>query len=530
MTSVSDPEHEVAPGGMSRTSRERVLSNSLYGLLTYVVFMPVVFLLNAFAVHRLGLSGYGVWIGVLTVIGYGSLLDLGMSVSVSKFVAENLANGRTAEVNTLLNTAIVFYMVIGGIFAAGMALASGWIGTHVIHIPTGDTGLWVAFILLLATFPVRLAGSALISLIDGLQRADINSWLVLAYGLLAAGATVVVLLAGMGVTGLVLVTIGSAVGNTFATWLVARILFAPLAVHPRHFRWASFKLLLRFSTKVQVGTITATLSDQVDRTLIAFVFGPALLGSFGLAAGAATALRGVSGAFMHGIVPAASDMATLQQGDKLRRLYIRSTRYLTIVDFALVVGTVVLARPLVYAWLGSGHDRVAVTLVVILLPYLVRLPAQACSEILYGVGRPEIRMRADTAFLLIHIPLSMLLLWRLGYYGAVLGTGLATVSTRLYLYGAGSRALGVTVPDLLKASLLQPAIGATLAAAPVIALQIAGAPLTIPMLALESTLFVLIFGFYVVTFALDAYDRRLHEHVLSSVWDGARRLRTRTGQ
>ena len=333
-----------------------------------------------------------------------------------------------------------------------------------IHIPAGDAALRTVYIVLLATFPLRLAGNALISLIDGLQRADINSWLVLAYGLLAAGATVVVLVMGWGVTGLVVVTIGSAVGNTCGTWLVAKKLFAPLAVHPLHFRWTTLRQLLRFSAKVSFGTITSTLSDQVDRTLIAFVFGPALLASFGLAAGAAAALRGVSAAFMHGIVPAASDMAALRQGDKLRLLYIRSTRILAIVDFAMLVGTVTLARPLVHAWLGSGHDRVAATLVVLLLPYLVRLPAQACSEILYGVGRPEIRMRADSAFLLMHIPLSVLLLWRFGYYGAVLGTGIATISTRVYLYTAGSRALGVRMSDVLKASLLQPAIGAALAA------------------------------------------------------------------
>ncbi len=530
MASPPDTRQASVPGARSRTSRDRVLNNSLYGVLTYVIFMPVVFLLNALAVHRIGLTGYGVWIGILTVIGFGSLLDLGVSISVAKYVAETVAQGRPDEVNGLFNTAFVFYVGVGVVFAGGMVLASGWIGSHVVHISPADGTLRLLFVILLATFPLSLAGNALISLIDGLQRADINSWLVLGYGLLAAAATVLVLLAGLGVNGLVLVTIGTNCVKVMGTWLVARRLFPPLALHPSRFSRVTLKHLLRFSTKVQVGAISSNLSDQVDRTLIAFVFGPALLASFGLAAGAATALRGVTTSMLHGIMSAASDMASLSQAEKIRTLYVRATRYLTIIDFGLLVGTMCLARPLVHAWLGSGHDRVAVTLVVLLLPYLVRLPATVCSEILYGIGRPEIRMRSDLAFLLTHIPLSLLFLKLFGYYGAAIGTGVATVSTRFYLYAAGSRALHVPLRHLLQASILQPGIGAALAAVPAIALQAVGAPVTIPLLALESALFALVYALYVFVFALDHYDRRLPEMVLTNVWNSARHLHLRPSE
>jgi peptidoglycan biosynthesis protein MviN/MurJ (putative lipid II flippase) len=123
-------------------------------------------------------------------------------------------------------------------------------------------------------------------------------------------------------------------------------------------------------------------------------------------------------------------------------------------------------------------------------------------------------MRADLLFLGMHIPLSLLLIWRFGYFGTVVGTSLALSISRVYLYGAGARTLGVPVWELMRFSFIQPALGASLALAAAVIPQVAGAPPSLPMLLGEGALFAATYTTYVSIFAVDHYDRQLARSLL----------------
>jgi O-antigen/teichoic acid export membrane protein len=522
--SMQPPSHE------SRISRSRIILNSAYSVASYMLGLPVALLLSTFVVHRIGIGPFGVWATLTTILGYGGLLDLGVTTPLIKYVAEYIAVGRRHELNVLLSTAMVFYLAVGTTFLVGMTLASNWILVRVFHAPASDVALRELYMAVIVGFVVSLTFSVLQSLIVGLQRADISARVTLGLYLVNAASTVIALNLGLGVSGLALSWLVTAALTIGVNWLVAKRLFAPLVLNPLLFRFACLKTILRFSTKVQFTTIALAMNDQVDRTLIAYVLGPSMLGYYALASRAATSLRGVSFALMSGIVPAASDLAALGETARLRELYLRGSRYLAIVDFALCVGIAGLARPLVALWLGPGYGRVAVTIMIILGGYAVWLPGHMTDSILYGVGRAEIRMRADIAFLLVHVPLSLLLIWRYGYFGTVVGTSLALTSTRLYYYWAGSRALGVRIVDLLRFSFFQPAVGALLALGAVVTMQLASAQQSLPILLAEGALFGAIYAGYVALFALDRYDREL---MRTSILPRARnllgRLRTPTG-
>jgi O-antigen/teichoic acid export membrane protein len=300
-------------------------------------------------------------------------------------------------------------------------------------------------------------------------------------------------------------------------------------LNPFLFRWSYLKRILRFSTKVQITNLTLVLNYQVDRTLIASVLGPTMLGFYALASRAASIIDGISHALMNGILPASSDLAALNQTARLQQLYFRASRYLAILDLGLCAGVGGLAIPLFHAWQGQGFNRSAITLMIILFGYALWLPSQATTEPLYGLERPEIRMRADIGFLMLHIPLSVVLLWRFGYFGTVVGTALALATTRIYVYVAGAHALGASVWDLLHRSFMHPAIAALIGLAVVVPLQLAGAPLSIPMLLVEGGLFCIAYMGYIGIFGLDPYDRDLvRAHIPSSVRQFVSRFRTAT--
>ncbi len=510
-------ERPATSRGVSLAPRTRIMANSIYSLASYVVYLPVSLFLSSYVVHRLGIVQYGIWATLTALLGYGSLLDLGLSSPVIRYVAEYMALGQRAEVNSLVNTALVCYACLGSTGAAVMIAGSGWALTHLFRAQH-ETVVYQLYIVVAIGFAVSLTFSVFQSLVIGMQRSDLFARVTLALNLVTAAITILAVHAGMGISGLALTWAVSICLTITANLILAKRLFPGLVINPLLFRFDVLKLIWRYGSRIQVTSLTLVLNDQVDRTLIAYALGPASLGYFSLGSRVAAALRGVSFSLLAGIMPAASDASAVDQQERLKLLYLRSARYVNIADFGLCAGVGGLAYPLITAWLGLGYGRIAATLIVILVGYIVWLPSQAASDILNGAGRPEIRMRADLAFLLIHIPLSTFLIWRFGYFGTLVGTSAALSVTRIYVYVVGSRLLGVTLAELCHFSVVQPALGSLLALTVVVVPQVAGVSYSFWALLAGITAFVTVYAVYILKFGLDEYDcNLLRAHVLPTL-------------
>ncbi|MGI8827398.1 MAG: oligosaccharide flippase family protein [Chloroflexota bacterium] len=488
------------------------MSNSAYSVLAYMLYLPVNFFVSVYVVHRIGWAQFGVWASLTTILGYGGFLELGISTPLIKYVAEYMALGRRREINVLVSTAMVFYLAVGSAFFVSMVLASGWILHHVFHASSHDfASLRLFYIAVIGGFVLALSFSVLSSLVVGLQRADLIARRGLIVNLSSSVFNVTAVSLGYGVGGLACGWLFTAALGFVLNWQIAKRLFPPLRLNPFLFRLARLKMILHFSAKVQVTTLTLTLNDQVDQTLILYALGQRQAGYFAFAARIAFGVRSFSLCLMSGIMAAASDLAAAKETARLRELYIRTTRYLMIIDLGLCAAVAGMAHPitklLLSHELAGGSARVALSLMIMLAGYAIWLPSQATSDILNGLGRPEIRMRADVSFLLIHIPISAFLIWRFGFYGTIIGTSATLVMTRMYVYTAGARALGVAVPDLARSSFLQPAVAALIALATVVAMQLLLAEPAIMTVVVDGALFVCIYAVYVYFRGFDTYDR-----------------------
>src|SRR5437588_6708397 len=97
------------PGKQEPTMRARAsqtIRRSVVSLVSYALYLPVSLVVARVAVDRIGLTAYGIWAALTAIVGYGGLLDLGISVSMVKYVSEYLAQNRHADINRLVSTSL----------------------------------------------------------------------------------------------------------------------------------------------------------------------------------------------------------------------------------------------------------------------------------------------------------------------------------------------------------------------------------------------------------------------------------------
>ena len=74
--------------------------------------MAISFVLSPFLVHHLGDARYGLWGVIGSLIGYLGLLDLGIRVGVTRFVARHEATGDREAASRLVSTALGLFGVV----------------------------------------------------------------------------------------------------------------------------------------------------------------------------------------------------------------------------------------------------------------------------------------------------------------------------------------------------------------------------------------------------------------------------------
>ncbi len=222
----------------------------------------VAFFLTPFILHRLGDSGYGLWLLVSTFTGYYGLLDFGLRSAILRYVARHSATKDWENLGRVLSTSLATYSMIACVILT-LTLVTAWQFDMLFHLPPESTR--EAKLLLL----VVGIGSALgvpvgvfAGFLEGFQEfVWINAVQMVSAGLRAV-LIVFALNSGYGLVALGIITVGLNVGGSLVYALIAFKTCPRLRVRYTYVRMStSCKRLLRRYCTGWRGTVLWRLSS-----------------------------------------------------------------------------------------------------------------------------------------------------------------------------------------------------------------------------------------------------------------------------
>jgi O-antigen/teichoic acid export membrane protein len=388
-------------------------------------------ILTPFILHQVGPVSYGLWVLVGSVVGYGSLLDLGISSAIIKYVAEYRARGQADEARRLVATALWLYTALA-VVVVGLSALGAPLFPRLFQVPPADreTAVWLVFLAGAGTglgLPCSTAGAVL----RGLHRFDLQNVLVLASALLSTIGTIVVLLLGGGIIGVMLVSITiMLVLQAPAIWLVRRA--APdVGVSWRGGSLARVGPVLGFSSWLFAINAAGRVQTKSDEIVIGSFLPVAAVTPYALANKLSDVALMLADQFMKVLLPLASELHAGGDLARLRALYLTSTR-LTLAILVPVGGTLaVLAGPLLGAWVGAAYSEYAYLVVILILADAISASQWPAGSVLQAMVRHRLLAVTAVASAIVNLGLSIVLLPRLGLAGVALGTLIPTAISSL---------------------------------------------------------------------------------------------------
>lgn len=432
---------------MPRSLAKNSVANLFGGLLPSVASLLTI----PFIVGSLGETQFGVLTMVTAVVGYFAVLDLNLTSGAIKYIAQYDAAGDRHAVNQVLSVGLIGYLILGSVGCGAIYWGSDVLVQKLFQLEgaqaalAGDAVRVAAFGFLLNQLQVFLLGVP-----QALQRYDISAILDTGFGVLTPVASVVVLVAGLGLYELVVLRVMLAAANVaILIVVVARLLpgwsvVVPSAMFVRTVgSFAGFSYLHRLSGLLYQWSDSLIIGAMLGMNALTYFVVPFTLANrvFGMALRLATVL-----------LPAVSAMQARCELEPLKRVYLATARYLFFVNAGLFIFLGLFAREILYYWIGPEFaERGATVMTIVAASLLVDATTNAPALVNDGLGHPMVTGLFSLFRALLRIALTLLAAAHYGILGVAVSHVLSTtVYAALLLFYVHGRTVPCSLSELLR--------------------------------------------------------------------------------
>lgn len=413
------------------------------------------FFLTPFILHHLGVAAYGLWIVVGSVVAYGSLLDFGIAGAVTRFVAQYRALGDTKSARAVAATALRLYIGLGLVaLLATAGLAA--VFSDIFNLGSHDEEAVVLVVLLMGlTVAVALPANSTSAVLQGLHRYDLTNFTGTIGNLSSAAATVIVLLAGGGLVGMVAVNIPARL-MTFVlnAWLINRV--APdLGYGWNGARRDFVRPILSFSLLSFVMNVAWQVQSKTDEIVIGIAMSVSAVAPYALARKLSEAAMLVTNEFVKVLLPIASQLDAEDDRERLRWVYVASTRLTLLILLPVACVLVLLGGDILSVWVGPQFAIYSPVVTILTLAGVASVIQWAGSAMVMGMGRHRRLAVAAAAGAVLNLALSVALVGPLGLTGVALGTLIPAALESFVLVGPYIlRTVGIDAMSVIRRAIL----------------------------------------------------------------------------
>jgi len=399
--------------------QRKVVRGSTLNLLDHVVRIASMLVVTPLMVTKLGLEGYGIWLVLTAAISFLNLLDGGITLSGTRFLARSLGKGDTLEADRVTGTLRWLYHRVGLVCLAGTALLVLAVPWLVRDPAWRDTSRMVL---------IALGGGTALRFFLRIHLVVLKSHL--RYDLIVAASLVKLLVQtalilfllsrGHGLVVLALAQIGSDLLDQCLVVLFSRRTQAAAPVRPCP---ELLPEILRFSGLALLNNAGQHLRSRIDPFVLSTFVGVASVPVYNMGLRLVTLFSDLVNALIGGTFFTGFSQVEGRSGlDGVREKFLLSLRVSAPLALFGSAGLGLLGPAFLVRWLGPDFAESGRVLRWLLLPYTLWLIQFPTAVVIFSLNRHGLITRLTFASGLFNVALSAVLASQVGFYGVIWAT------------------------------------------------------------------------------------------------------------
>ena len=427
-------------------------------LLGYAVPMIISMVTTPIVLKALGISAYGLVSLVNVIIGYLTVMDMGLDLPITKYLAEDRAKVDNDSANRMLNNALQLYFIIGVVGMLVIILTSNFFAYRVFKVPHDMLSEAVKVFQLAG---IGFLGSVAMSwgraVSMGVQRFEITHGVSIFTNIAGLFLGLWMIHLGYGVVGFVFMRVLLSLFAGIGYWLFARHLLP----------FYRFKLgfdretLLRVRGYIGYGALNRLIGGLVsglDKTLISAWLGMAAAGIYSMPFMLVSSLGYMISYMLGFLLPISSELHSTGEIEKLKEIFTRSTRFISALTSMVFIPILIFGDLFITLWVGPeiGYQTRHILTLLALSGVFSTLFISLSNNIIVGIGRIKQFTQYCTVRALVLAIGCFLLIKPFGIEGAGFALLLTNIVDLIFLIIVLKNYLLISPSYLFKAAYLTP--------------------------------------------------------------------------
>jgi len=419
-----------------RPHGERFLVNVLWSWTGVAAGLFMGFVITPIVIRKLGAEHYGIWLQVFSILDYFQFFDLGLNPAITNFCARFLALREHQKINQVINTALFYFTVIALVV---------WMTTPVLavrasrffKVSEADRHEFSTLILITGlSWGLQMMLHLFLSALDGFQRFDLTSRVMVVQVALRAAGYFTVLYLGYGLLAMAEIYIVTQLLGYVLNFLNFRRVFPQLHLGVQYVSRAMFVDILRYGLKSFVANSSTLALNQTGTLMVGHYLGATAVGFYGLPSRLLQQAADVVSRIGMVTRSRAAELSATSQREQTVSLGVYANRYSLTLFMPLACFLLIYGQPLILRWLGTAQGPLyaansAPLLPIFLLSYSLVLAGQfSSSSLLYGVGRHGGYARGLVVEAVCYVATLVWVVPRYGILGAAWASAILMIAVR----------------------------------------------------------------------------------------------------
>lgn len=387
-SAASGPEADNAPAKPTGRLVGRNVVASLLARSAEVVFLIV---LTPLIVSILGKERYGLFALGILVLQHFLLLDFGITPALMNYLSLARAHNDLESQKQFAGTSTLIYTTLSLVGVLLAFLVSGVLARQIFNVPEEFQGEAVRVFALMGGSGAlnTMLGQSHAILLSRHQSYLLNMGLLLGT-LVRYGGMTGMLLAGHGLVTAVAVYSGAVGIHLLAMILVSLRVMGLSTLRPRWHR-ESFLKILGFGTSMGLLSAASQLMLNLDRVMLGFFLPVRQFPFYAVPSSLTSRIGDIPRYILLPVAPALTEIYGTGDSERLRRGYIKASRFVSILCVPLCVLLVLFAPELLRYWVGAEFAvEGAGVMRMLTLGMFWNVAAATPNVLIRSVGRPDI--------------------------------------------------------------------------------------------------------------------------------------------
>lgn len=365
----------------------KIIKNSLYSILTWIMPIVFTFILIPIAKDRLGVSTYGVYLMITTVVGFISMMNFGTAEALINKLSALNPKVDYKKINEYLNASILI-TIISSVFIMILTICFSSVFVHIFIKNSEGINAERLLVLTALSSCIFFVTSNILSFFKAIQKYNIPSYLNVGYTILQNVLMIAFLKAGYGIDELIYSML-----FTNIVLLILSVVF--LYVNYRKYRFGVMikktilSEIINFSKySFLVGILNIILLNS-DKLFISYFYNESAVTYYSVPSNLSIKIQQFIGVALNSLYPQISLYYHNNDINSLKNLYKKTFNYLVIFVLCTSIPAVMYSGKLMYFWMGSDF---AIKSTLILRVSILAYELLAFSAIpyffFYGMNKP----------------------------------------------------------------------------------------------------------------------------------------------